>query len=56
MNKIKLLALFGESGVGKSTIQHWLVNNLPNTHKIIPCTSRPPRDYEKDGVDMKKME
>ena len=51
MNKIKLLALFGESGVGKSTIQHWLVNNLPNTHKIIPCTSRPPRDYEKDGVD-----
>lgn len=51
MSKIKLLALFGESGVGKDTIQHWLVNNLPNTHKIISCTTRPPRDYEKNGID-----
>ena len=51
MNKIKLLALFGESGSGKDTIQHWLANNIPNTHKIVSCTTRPPREYEKDGVD-----
>lgn len=51
MNKIKLLALFGESSAGKDTIQHWLVQNLNNAHGMVSYTSRPPRDYEKDGKE-----
>lgn len=50
--KYKIIALFGESGVGKDTIQNWLVSNFPNeTHKIVSCTTRPPRDYEVNGKD-----
>jgi guanylate kinase len=51
MNKIKIIALFGKSGAGKDTIQKWVVSNNPNIHEIISCTTRPPRDYEKNGVD-----
>ena len=51
MNRIKILALFGKSGAGKDTIQNWLVSNLDNTKGIVSCTTRPPRDYEVDGVD-----
>ena len=50
-NKYKIIALFGKSGAGKDTIQKWMVENLPNTNNIISCTTRPRRDYEKDGVD-----
>ena len=51
MDKIKILALFGESGAGKNTIQRWLATNLDNMHEIISCTTRPKRDYEKEGKD-----
>lgn len=51
MNKYKIIALFGESGVGKDTIQNWIVSNIPNTNKIISCTTRPQRDYEIEGYD-----
>lgn len=47
--KIKVLALFGESGSGKDTIQAWLLENIPNTHKPITYTTRPARDYEING-------
>lgn len=51
-NKIEVIALFGESASGKDTIQKWLVSYLPNvTHGIISCTTRPPRQGERDGVD-----
>lgn len=49
--KYKILALFGESGCGKDTIQNWIVSNIPNTHKIISCTTRPPREKEINGKD-----
>lgn len=49
--KIKILALFGESGAGKDTIQQWIVSNFPNTKGIVSCTTRPKRDYEIDGKD-----
>ena len=49
-NKYKVLALFGKSGAGKDTIQKWLTTNY-NMNGIISCTTRPKRDYEKDGVD-----
>lgn len=51
MNKIKVVALFGKCAAGKDTIQNWLVNNSVNIKKIVSCTTRPPRDYEVDGVD-----
>lgn len=51
MEKIKLLALFGESSAGKDTIQHWLVQNIDNANKIISYTTRPPRVGEQDGVN-----
>ena len=49
IEKIKVLALFGESGSGKDTIQTWLLKNIPNTHKPITYTTRPARDYEING-------
>lgn len=51
MDKIKILALFGKSGTGKDTIQDWMVSHLPNTNKIVSCTTRPKRDYEIDEID-----
>ena len=51
MEKIKLLALFGESSAGKDSIQHWLTSTLKNTHEIISYTTRPKRDYEKNGKE-----
>ena len=49
IEKIKVLALFGESGSGKDTIQTWLLENIPNTHKPITYTTRPARAYEING-------
>ena len=51
MSKIKVLALFGKSGAGKDTIQKWMVSKYDNCKGIVSCTTRPPRDYEIDGVD-----
>lgn len=51
MNKYKLIALFGESGAGKDTIQQWMVSYLPNTKGIVSYTTRPKRDYEVEGKD-----
>lgn len=52
MNKYKVLALMGESGSGKSTISDMLCQLYPKDFKrVITCTTRPPRDYEKDGID-----
>ena len=51
-SKIKIIALFGKAGSGKDTIQKWLAQyHKDKVHEIISCTTRPPRDYEKDGVD-----
>ena len=51
MNKIKLLALFGESSAGKDTIQHWLVSEFTNIHGLVSYTTRPARDYETEGKE-----
>ncbi len=51
MEKIKILALFGKSASGKDTIQKWITTNFPELTKgIISCTTRPPREGERDGV------
>lgn len=51
MDRIKLLALFGESSAGKDSIQHWLEQKLKNIHGMTSYTSRPPRDYETNGKE-----
>lgn len=51
MDKIKVIALFGKSASGKDTLQKMLVKNYPNTKGIVSCTTRPPREGEKNGVD-----
>lgn len=52
MNKTIIVALFGEAGAGKDTIQKEIVKQSPELFsEIISSTTRPPRDYEKDGVD-----
>ena len=49
--KYKIVALIGESGSGKDTVLKETVQKYPELHKIITCTTRPPREYEDDGVD-----
>ena len=49
-NKIKVIALFGPSASGKDTLLKEVINNA-DVHEVISCTTRPPRDYEKDGVN-----
>jgi len=51
MKKIKIIALFGQSGSGKDTLAKCLIKKATNTHVIISCTTRPKRDYEQDGID-----
>jgi guanylate kinase len=47
----KIIALMGEAGSGKSACLNALLTSNPAYHKIITCTTRPPREREKDGVD-----
>lgn len=51
MNKYNIVALFGPSGSGKDTVLSALCESHPEWSKKISCTSRAPREYEKDGVD-----
>ena len=46
-----IVAIAGKSGSGKDTIANALCKRYPVIHNIISCTTRPPRDYEKNGVD-----
>ena len=51
-DKIKVLALFGESASGKDTIQKYITTQWPDwCNSIVSCTTRPKRDYEIDGID-----
>lgn len=49
--KIKLVAFIGKSASGKDTIVNKFCEKYKQVHKKISTTTRPPRDYEKDGVD-----
>ena len=49
--KYKIVALIGESGSGKDSVLKEVIATHPEFNKIITCTTRPPREYEIDGVD-----
>ena len=54
MNKYKIIALFGPAGSGKDYIQKKVMETgwgKEHLHEIISCTTRPPRENEKDGID-----
>ena len=51
-NKYQLLVLYGKSGVGKDTILNETIEANPNIfHRVVSCTTRPPRDGEVNGKD-----
>lgn len=46
-----VIAFMGKSGAGKDTILNTVCERFPNLNKKISTTTRPPRDYEQEGVD-----
>lgn len=49
---MKIVALTGEAGSGKDTILHRIMEKYPSYfNEIISCTTRPPRQGEKEGVN-----
>lgn len=49
---MKIVALMGEAGSGKDTILHRITEKYPSYfNEIISCTTRPPRQGEKEGVN-----
>lgn len=49
MNKYKVIAICGKSASGKDTLLRLTIMNYTWLHKIINCTTRPPRENEVDG-------
>lgn len=49
MKKYKIVAIIGKAGSGKDTLLKNLVEHNKGWNEIISCTTRAPRDGEKDG-------
>ena len=47
---IKIIAFFGPSSSGKDTLAK-ILSKRSDVNEIISCTTRPKRDYEKEGID-----
>lgn len=47
---IKIIAFFGPSSSGKDTLAK-ILSERPDISEIVSCTTRPMRDYEKNGID-----
>lgn len=50
-NKYIIIAIMGKAGSGKDTLVENVCKDVPTLHKIISCTTRPPRQGEQDGVN-----
>ena len=46
-----LVVIAAPSGAGKTTLVHQLLTNRPGLVRAVTCTTRPPRNGERDGVD-----
>lgn len=51
-----LLLVTGPSGGGKTTVATRLIERTPDLRRVITCTTRPPRERERDGVDYHFLE
>ena len=51
MNKYKVIAICGKSASGKDTLLQRIIASNHELHKIIGCTTRPPREGEVHGKD-----
>ena len=47
----RIIAFIGKAGAGKDSVAKALYQQLPNSHMMVSCTTRPKRDYEVEGVD-----
>lgn len=48
--KKRVIAIIGESGTGKDSLINELVGDSNIFHRIVPCTTRPPRENEINGI------
>jgi guanylate kinase len=46
-----LVVLSGPSGAGKDAVLDELARRGHKFHRVVTCTTRPPRDNERDGID-----
>ncbi len=46
-----LVVLSGPSGAGKDAVLDEMARRGHRFHRVIPCTTRPPRANERDGID-----
>lgn len=49
MSKYKVIAICGKSASGKDTLLRTIMTDYSWLHRIINCTTRPPRENEVDG-------
>lgn len=49
--KPQIFVITGAPAVGKTTVQKFIVNNMPNFCSPVSYTTREPRDDEEEGVD-----
>lgn len=49
--KYKMIGILGKSGTGKNTVLDTALREIPDLHRLIDFTTRPPRKGEKDCKD-----
>ena len=47
----KIVYLMGKSASGKDTVYRELLKRFPGFRRLIPCTTRPRREGERDGEE-----